>query len=57
MNNMLNITFTKPLSMGDPAIYIGKISMSYYDMIFWGLLGLIIFIGLAVWIYTYRRGG
>lgn len=54
---MLNITFTKPLSMGDPAIYIGKISMSYYDMIFWGLLGLIIFIGLAVWIYTYRRGG
>jgi len=53
---MANITFAKPLTMGDPAIYLGKVSLSYYDMLFWGLLALILFIGVAVWIYTYRSG-
>jgi len=53
---MVNITFVKPMSMDAPALYLGKIELSYTSMLLWGLMGLIIFIALAVWIYTYRSG-
>lgn len=53
---MVNITFVKALTMDSPVVYVGTIGLSYTSMLFWGLLGLIIFIGLAVWVYTFRSG-
>jgi len=55
----MNITLsTEPITnMNSPLIIIDSFKISYETIIIYGLIALLIFIGLAVWIITFKRGG
>jgi len=55
----MNITFSpKPaMSMDATIITIESIKISYVTIIIYGLFILLVFIGLAVWIMTFKKGG
>ena len=55
----MNITLIpKPaMSMDAPIIIIDSIKISYETMIIYGLFAILVFIGLAVWIMSFRKGG
>ena len=57
--NFINITIpTKhAMSMDEPIIIINSINMSYTTIIIYGLFILLFFIGIAVWLTTFKKGG
>jgi hypothetical protein len=57
--NLINITLPtkKALSMDAPVIVINSMNISFTHMIIYGLFILLVFIGLIVWLSTFKRGG
>jgi hypothetical protein len=57
--NLINITIpTKhALNMDEPIIIINSININYTSVIIYGLFILLFFIGIAVWLTTFKRGG
>ncbi len=55
----MNITLSTntALTMDSTVLTIDWLKLSYTDLIIYGLFGLLIFIGLAVWAMTFKRGG
>jgi hypothetical protein len=55
----MNITLPvkSAMNMNAPIIIINSIEISYTTIIIYGLFALMIFIGLAVWIMTFKKGG
>jgi hypothetical protein len=54
----MNITIpVKPVTMDAPLIIINSMKISYTDIIIYGLFAVIVFIALAAWIISYKRGG
>jgi hypothetical protein len=55
----MNITIIpKPaMSMNAPIIIIDSIKISYETIIIYGLFIILVFIGLSVWVMSFRKGG
>ena len=53
----LTLAHKVPLTMDSPALFVGPFQLSYMDIIIYGMFGLMIFIAIAIWILTYKRGG
>jgi len=57
--NLINITLPtqKAMNMDATVIIINSMNISYTHMIIYGLFILLIFIGLIVWLTTFKKGG
>ena len=55
----MNITLSTntALTMDSTVLTIEWLKLSYVDLIIYGLFGLLVFIGLAVWAMTFKQGG
>lgn len=57
--NLINITLPtkKALSMDAPVIIVNSMNISFTHIIIYGLFILLVFIGLIVWLSTFKKGG
>lgn len=57
--NLINITLPtkKALNMDAPVIIVNSMNISFTHMIIYGLFILLVFIGLIVWLSTFKKGG
>jgi hypothetical protein len=53
----LTIPTRHALNMEEPILIINSTNVSYTTIIIYGLFILLFFIGIAVWLSTFKRGG